>query len=118
MFDVDGMHITMTAGDTGAFVMHFSGYEFTQDDVVLFTIKTGSGGVVIEREYQPDANGDVLVCFFNSETEGYGAGNYLWDIRIVIHAYRDENGRVTNGDQVITPYEPQQFTLISAVGTV
>lgn len=118
MFDVDGMHITMTAGDTGAVMMHFSGYEFTANDVVIFTIKSNNGSTMIEREYQPDANGDVLVCFYNSETEGWGAGNYQWDVRIVIQAYRDDKGRVVNGDQVITPYSPQVFTLTSAVGTV
>lgn len=118
MFDVNGMSIKMTAGDTGAFVMHVTGYEFGANDYLIFTVKTGSGGVMIERPYQPDANGDILVCFYNSETEGYGAGLYLWDVRIVINAYRNEKNRIISGDQVITPYEPQSFELISPVGTV
>ena len=118
MFIVDGMSIKMTAGDTGAFVMHVAGYDFGENDYLLFTIKTGSGGVVIYREYQPDENGDILVCFYNSETEGYGAGTYYWDVRIVINAYRDENNKIVNGDQVITPYEPMTFELVNPIGTV
>lgn len=118
MFNVNGMNIRMTAGDTGAFVMHIAGYTFTANDAVIFTIKTGSGGVIIEREYHPDENGDILVCFFNAETEGYGAGTYYWDVRIVINAYRNDAGKIVNGDQVITPIEPQTFELITAIGTV
>ena len=118
MFDINGTTITMTAGDTGSFKMHLSGYEFGENDYVIFTVKTGNGSVMIEREYQPDENGDILVSFFNSETYNYAAATYSWDIRIVLNAYRDDDGNITNGDQIITPHTPMNFILERAVGTI
>ena len=118
VFNVEGKSIRLTAGDTAAIVINVGGYTFTENDAVIFTIKSTSGDVVIYRECHPDANGDILVCFYNSETEGWGAGVYRWDIRAVIHAYRDATGKIVNGDQVITPFEPQTFELLAPVGTV
>lgn len=118
MYDVTGKSIRLTAGDTAAFILNVGGHTFTNDDAVIFTVKATTGAVVIEREYHPDANGDILVCFYNSETEGYSAGIYYWDIRVVINAYRNASGRIVDGDQVITPFEPQTFELITPIGTV
>ena len=119
MFNVDGLHISMSIGDTGAFVMkaETDGYTFTSEDRAIFTVKNGNS-VMITGEYEIDENGEFLVCFHNSDTEIYQAGNYSWDVRYVLHPYRDESGKVTDGDQVITPFLPQTFELLRTVGNV
>lgn len=133
MFDVDGMTVSLTIGDTGAFKIRATGYELQDDDAVLFTVKNATGTVMIERFYtnklidgepvQGRAGGieednSILVCLHNGDTEKYPAGNYNWDVRYIINAYYDENNIIADGDQVITPYPPQQFILTSPVGTV
>lgn len=130
MFDVDGMTITLTVGDTGAVRIRSSGYNFQTDDAILFTVKTGNGSVMFDRVFTNkrgegirwdgpiEEDNSVIVCFHNKDTEGYSAGPYTWDVRYIIKAYRDDTGAITDGDQVITPYGPQQLILKSAVGTV
>ena len=128
MFDVDGMTITLTVGDTGAVKIRSTGYTFQTDDAVLFTVRTGNGSIMIERVFTNktgvhadgpiEEDNSVIVCFHNADTEGYSAGPYTWDVRYIINAYRNAAGVITDGDQVITPYAPQTLTLRSAVGTV
>lgn len=128
MFDVDGMTITLTIGDTAAVKIRATGYELDTDDAVLFTIRTGNGSVMMERVYTNktgvradgpiETDNSVIVCFHNADTEGYPAGNYTWDVRYIINAYRNSEGIITDGDQVITPYAPQSFVLRPVVGTV
>lgn len=87
-------------------------------DKAIFTVKTGSGVVMMERVYDLDEDGSFLVCFHNADTELFGAGSYMWDVRYVLNPYYDENGRIVDGDQVITPYGPQNLVLQGVVGTV
>lgn len=118
MFIVDDMTISMSIGDTGAIRIQTSGYDFDDDDRAIFTIKSGNGTVLMEREYQIDENGGFLVCFYNSNTEQFSAGNYQWDVRFVLEPYRDSDGKIMDGAQILTPYGPQTFTLMNTVGTV
>lgn len=121
MFIVDDMTISMTVGDTGAIKVQATGFDFehySESIKAIFTVKTAGGGVLMERECTFGTDGSFLIFFQNSDTEKYSAGNYVWDLRFVINPYRDSDGRIRDGDQVITPYAPQTFTLLSAVGTV
>lgn len=128
MFDVNGMTITMTVGDTGAMKIRITGYELQTDDAVLFTVKTGNGSIMMDRVFtnkqdvpwdgRIESDNSIIVCFHNSDTEGFSAGSYMWDIRVVINAYRNGEGVITDGDQVITPYTPQTLVLQSPIGTV
>lgn len=118
MFDLDHMTITMSIGDTGAVYVRGVGYDFSENDRAVFTVRTPNGGLMIEREYQMDENGGFILCFHNADTEGYPAGTYSWDVRYVINPYRDETGAIVDGDQVITPYPPQSLILQRTVGTI
>lgn len=118
MFFIDGMTISLSIGDTGAVKVTASGHTFASNDRAIFTVKGGDGTVLIEAEHELDANGAFVHYFLNNDTDRASAGNYRWDVRYVINPYRDTNGRIVNGDQVITPFLPQTFTLLGVVGDV
>lgn len=117
MFDVNGMTITLTAGDTAAVRMECAGYTFGADDRAIFTLQASGGAIVMEQEHELE-DGAFIQEFQNADTENWPAGSYSWDVRYVIGPYRDATGQITNGDQVITPMRPQTLTLIAPVGNV
>lgn len=128
MFDVDTINrsITMSIGDTGAVAFRAVGYEFQEDDPeddtvvgdrVLFTLKSQSGAVIMEK-LCPLEDNRFVIYFHNSDTEALQPGTYTWDLRCIIHPYYDENGNVQDGDQIYTPYEAMTLTLLSTVGTI
>ena len=117
MFSVDGTTISLSVGDTGAIEFTSTGYTFASEDRAIFTIRTATGVAVIEEEHEL-TDGAFTQYFHNSDTDGYAAANYTWDVRYVINPYRDSNGKIVDGDQVITPMTPQTLTLLPVVGDV
>lgn len=128
MFNVDGMNITLSVGDTGSVKFATSGYTFTANDAILFTVKDASNGIVFEKVFTNktgisnvdpiESDGTFTVYFHNDDTDSRSAGSYTWDVRFVLGAYFNEAGKLTDGDQVITPVEPQVLTLLPVVGNV
>ena len=121
MFDVDGMKVSITIGDTGAVKMRGIGYHFSAADRAVFTVKTGNGSVIMQRVYAGlDVDGSFVVYFHSQDTIGRAAGNYSWDVRYLIHPYYDPDNenRIVDADQVITPYDPQLLVLMRTVGDV
>lgn len=122
MFKIENGQILLSIGDTAAFtVTARTDYQFTEDDRALFTVKDGAGEVILERVYALDTelgNGVFRVQLSNSDTDSLAAGVYSWDVRYVLHPYYDTNGRIIDGDQVITPKDPQNLTLKVTVGEV
>lgn len=115
--------IHLSRGDTGAFYVdsETDGYVFTDDDRALFTIKNGSGNIVLEHVYPLTAeeeNGTFLVEFHNPDTDALATGTYTWDVRYILGPYYDESGRIINGNQVITPEKPDSMELLAVVGEV
>lgn len=117
MFNVTGMTIELSVGDTGAIDFTSTGYTFASEDRAIFTVRTINGVEIIEEEHEL-TDGAFTQYFTNSDTDTYTAGNYLWDVRFVINPYRDGNGKIVDGDQVITPMTPQTLTLLPVVGEV
>ena len=119
--DADG-NITLSRGDTAAFtVTTVTDYTFEPEDRALWTVKDGSGEVILERAYALDGelgNGVFLVQLSNSDTDTLATGVYSWDVRYVLHPYYDEDGRIVDGDQVITPKTALSLTLLATVGEV
>lgn len=117
MFEVEGTHISLSRGDTGAirFTMNakYRGtetpYTFGERDRAVFTMK-GGNGIVKQRSYQMDNNGFLLV-FFNQDTDQFAAGEYNWDVRCIINPYYDE---IAPGG-TWTPYSKLEFPV--AAGT-
>ncbi len=127
MFRVDGTTIELSRGDTGAVrIIAETDYEFqdeyygdpTHGDRAVFTVKDAAGSVVREKYFPIDENNGFNVIFLNSDTDTLQVGGYTWDVRYVLHPYYDAQGRIVDGDQVITPNAPMQITLLTVVGEV
>ena len=123
MFRVNGYNITLSRGDTGGMrvkataTLHGEPFSFGQDDRALFSIKNGQGEVVKEKVSALTDN-NFMVYFLNADTDNLSPGNYSWDVRYIIHPYYDASGKIIDGDQVITPKEPQTMNLLTVVGDV
>lgn len=123
MYIVDGYNISLSRGDTGALKIKATAtlegqpFTFGPDDRALFSIKNGQGEIVKETVAALE-NNDFVVYFLNADTDSLAPGSYSWDVRYIIHPYYDDAGRIINGDQVITPKEPQAMQLLTVVGDV
>lgn len=123
MYSVEGYNINLSRGDTGALKVNATAtlggepFSFGPDDRALFSIKNGQGEIVKETVAALE-NNSFVVYFLNADTDSLAPGTYQWDVRYIIHPYYDENGRIVDGDQVITPKEPQNINLLTVVGDV
>lgn len=123
MYIVDGYSISLSRGDTGALrviaeaTLDGQPFTFGSDDRALFSIKNGQGEIVKEKVAELVDN-EFTVYFLNADTDSLAPGSYQWDVRYIIHPYYDDNGRIIDGDQVITPKEPQTMQLLTVVGDV
>ena len=119
MFKVEGTTITLSRGDTGPFRVEFdTDYAFDANDRALFTIKDAAGKAVRERAYPIDENNGFNVYFYNQDTDTRDLGTFTWDVRVAIHPYYDADGKLIDGDQVITPNDPMNITLKNVVGQI
>lgn len=117
MFEVMGGTICVSRGDTGLIRFQADdGITLGEADRGVFTIRRRRGALMLEKVIVPEGN-EFLVPFANEETE-IPAGDYEWDIRVVLDAQLDEAGRVTGGREVITPFLPGRFRVVKAVGSV
>lgn len=123
MFNVEGYTISLSRGDTGAVrvvadaTLGGEPFTFGADDRALFSIKNGQGEIVKEKIATLEDN-TFTVFFLNADTDALSAGTYSWDVRYIIHPYYDDRGRIIDGDQVLTPKEPQSMNLITVVGDI
>ena len=123
MFNVDGYNISLSRGDTGGMkvnataTLHGEPFSFAQEDRALFSIKNAQGEVVKEKVAQM-TNNSFIVYFLNADTDQLAPGQYSWDVRYIIHPYYNADGRIVDGDQVITPKEPQNMNLLTVVGDI
>ena len=88
-------NITMYQGDTGSFWVHCarkSGEDWTEDDRLLFTVKSPAGIIVMQRLYRLDddeglGNGVVEIQFHNNDTDTWTPGTYNMERRYDIRPY-------------------------------
>lgn len=123
MYNVEDYTISLSRGDTGALKVNATAsldgqaFTFGTDDRALFSIKNANGDIIMQKACEM-TNNSFTVYFLNSDTDSLAPGQYLWDVRYIIHPYYDSNGRIVNGDQVITPKMPMTMTLLTVVGDV
>lgn len=120
MFELIGTHVRLTAGDTGILTIlaKDTEYVFTENDKAVFTIKRqNSNAILVDMILQPEPDGKVQIPFTSDLTDGWKPGDYRWDIRYVLDAVM-EDGRVVDGNEVITPMLPGTFTVVKAVGEI
>ena len=119
MFDVSGLRIVITQGDSGLLTLRTRGNcAFTENDRAVFTVRKIGGGTMMTAVLTPDSEGQVQVPFLSRETELWRPGAYEWDVRYVLDAVQEEDGTVTDGREVITPMRPAAFEVVRAVGSV
>lgn len=119
MFDVSGLRVRITQGDSG--LLTFRTRErcaFTERDRAVFTVRRHGGGTLLTAVIIPDRDGQVQVPFLSQETGGWRPGVYEWDMRYVLDAVQDEDGNVTDGREVITPMRPAVLEVLRAVGSI
>lgn len=88
-YNESGTEIKMHAGDTGALKVHAtreSGNDWTENDRMLFTIKSDEGEIMLQRFYRLDddeglGNGTVEIQFHNNDTDEWKAGTYIMERR-------------------------------------
>lgn len=117
MFQVNGTNIVLSRGDTGGIKFTAEGYTFGPDDRALFSVRN-AGGTIVKQEQFELVDNAFYVTFFNADTDALTPGNFTWDVRYVINPYYDSDGRIVDGDQVITPNTPQQLQLLTVVGEI
>ena len=91
MFKVDygTGSIVMHQGDTGVIrvsAVRKNGDDWTENDRMLFTVRSQSGEIVLQRIYRLDdqydlGDGTVLVEFHNDDTDEWDAGQYFTELR-------------------------------------
>ena len=123
MYNVTDYTINLSRGDTGALKVNATAtlggepFTFGTDDRALFSIKNPNGEIIMQKAYEMEDNA-FTVYFLNGDTDSLAPGSYSWDVRYVIHPYYDDNGKIVDGDQVITPKTPMTMTLLNVVGDV
>lgn len=117
MFKIEGTKIRMSRGDTGEVTIGLSGYTFGSNDRVLFTVRESKSKEVKMRRILEIESNTVTVSFVNSDTDNLDAGNYEWDVRVIINPVYSE-GDIVDGDEVITPELPMQIELLTTVGQI
>lgn len=119
MFRVSGNQISITAGDTAlmAICPDETGYVPTANDRAIFTVRERpKRRALIEKTIAPEADGRFVVCFESEDTARLKPREYVWDVRLAIQANVDENGKVTDAEQIITPCPPGILFVMAAIG--
>ena len=119
MFRVSGNQISITAGDTAlmAICPDETGYVPTANDRAIFTVRERPlRRALIEKTIAPEADGRFVVCFESEDTARLKPREYVWDVRLAIQATVDENGKVTDAEQIITPCPPGILFVMAAIG--
>lgn len=119
MFRVSGNQISITAGDTAlmAICPDETGYVPTANDRAIFTVRERpKRRALIEKTIEPEADGRFVVCFESEDTARLKPREYVWDVRLAIQANVDENGEVTDAEQIITPCPPGILFVMAAIG--
>ena len=119
MFRVSGNQISITAGDTAlmAICPDETGYVPTAHDRAIFTVRERpKRRALIEKTIAPEADGRFVVCFESEDTARLKPREYVWDVRLAIQANVDENGEVTDAEQIITPCPPGILFVMAAIG--
>ncbi len=118
MFHAHGTTVFITKGDTGLLTLIAEGHAFGPGDRAVFTVRRPGGATLMQAVATPEADGKAQIGFEHEATEKWRPGCYSWDVRYVLDAEMDEQGRVTGGREVITPMRPGEFHVLEAVGKV
>lgn len=112
-----GNDLYLPRGDTGKLKVNIkSQYLATDNDRILFTVKTKANEPVIIRVVTPVAN-TAVIEFTNQMTKNLPLGKYKYDIRFIRDAVLEE-GVPVGGDGVDTPRRIGTLNLLETAGEV
>lgn len=143
-FDPTTGNVTLHQGDTGSYTVtcaRSSGADFGEDDRMLYSVESPSGELVMQRLYRldrEDLNGIADIEYHNADTQGWPAGVYSGELRVLLNAYwniQDPptgdvvdllalygglalDGPVVDGDTVRTKDERFSVTILDVIGEV
>ena len=88
-FNTETGDLSMYAGDTGSFKIHVSresGDDWPDTARMLYTVKSPTGEIVLQRIYRLDdqwglGDGIVLIEYHNDDTDEWATGGYSTEIR-------------------------------------
>lgn len=117
MFKVENRRILLSRGDTAVLTFVSTGRTLSPDDAVMMTVQNKRFGTIFHSVQTPDAEGKTVFAFMNQETVNWNAGEYDWDIRVVLDA-KIENGEIVGGRDVTTPLPGDKFIVHRTIGDV
>lgn len=117
MFKVENRRILLSRGDTAVLTFVSTGRTLSPDDAVMMTVQNKRFGTIFHSVQTPDAEGKTVFAFMNQETVNWNAGEYDWDIRVVLDA-KIENGEIVSGRDVTTPLPGDKFIVHRTIGDV
>ena len=109
MFEIKGMDIEITRGDTAGIRYIFKDKEIPYGTDAIFTVKKKVRDKDIVFQKRVDASGGSASIFFTSDDTNIDPRTYYWDIRLQVP--REEGGY-----DVQTPMEYASFTILDVVG--
>ena len=107
MFDVNGMDVTISRGDTGTLTITFTGDVPDDNTVALVTVRKNVNDIEPVWEKRLAINDGVVVVPLTQADTDIPWFDYWWDVRLLYQ----------NGD-VYTPFEPAMFRVCEVVGDV
>lgn len=125
MFEMVGTSVHLSQGDSGLITIAVDVAQLTDRDRAVFTLAKALRGngdykkigpTVLEAVLTPDTKRNVFqMPFVHEDTKELPVGKYLWDVRVYIDAEM-EDGWVTGGQEVLTPFKPSRLTVERTVG--
>lgn len=120
MFEIKGRRIRLTRGDTAEILIRAEGVTFEPEDRAIFTVKEEADErrPKVEKMVTPAEDGLCTILLESGDTADMRPGAYVWDIRFALGCTLDEAGEIQDAVSVITPFAPQTFEVLEAVGEV
>ncbi len=120
MFEIKGRRIRLTRGDTAEILIRAEGVTFEPEDRAIFTVKEEADErrPKVEKVVTPAQDGLCTILLESEDTADMRPGAYVWDIRFALGCTLDGEGQIQNAASVITPFAPQPFEVLEAVGDV
>lgn len=81
------------------------GCEMTSLDRIIFCICSKDTSRTYLRKIVPIVDGAALVAFTNSDTQNLPAGEYRWDIRVIVDpVWNDGETDIIDGAEIHAPF--------------
>lgn len=125
--DLNNYSIRMHAGDSGSVSYNVDYENPTENDKIIWTMRN-TRGEIVKQNVMTVADGVATVAFLPEDTEKLDAGNYRYDIRVLVNATGFAQQLTESGgydgyayetvDDICTPMEAVTVQIIGPVGKI